>query len=92
MSELIPPGDTIFLRGLAIECIIGFIDWERRVKQTVVIDLELQSVACTGSQTRADPDIISTQRLREVFDTRFGVVRSEAFRMIGDERKRVGLQ
>jgi 7,8-dihydroneopterin aldolase/epimerase/oxygenase len=36
-----PGGDRIFLRGLAVECIIGFIDWERRVKQTVVIDLEL---------------------------------------------------
>jgi 7,8-dihydroneopterin aldolase/epimerase/oxygenase len=33
--------DRIFLRGLAIDCIIGFIEWERRVKQTVVIDLEL---------------------------------------------------
>jgi dihydroneopterin aldolase len=34
-------GDRIFLRGLAVACIIGFIDWERRVKQTVVIDLEM---------------------------------------------------
>lgn len=34
-------GDRIFLRGLAIECIIGFIEWERRVTQTVVIDLEM---------------------------------------------------
>jgi len=33
--------DRIFLRGLAIECIIGFIEWERRVKQTIVVDLEL---------------------------------------------------
>jgi 7,8-dihydroneopterin aldolase/epimerase/oxygenase len=33
--------DRIFLRGLKVECIIGFIEWERRVKQTVVIDLEL---------------------------------------------------
>jgi 7,8-dihydroneopterin aldolase/epimerase/oxygenase len=33
--------DRIFLRGLSIDCIIGFIEWERRVKQTVVIDLEL---------------------------------------------------
>ena len=33
--------DRIFLRGLTAECIIGFIDWERRVKQTVVVDLEL---------------------------------------------------
>ena len=34
-------GDRIFLRGLTTECIIGFIDWERRVRQTVVVDLEL---------------------------------------------------
>lgn len=33
--------DVIFLRGLEVECIIGFIEWERRVRQTVVIDLEL---------------------------------------------------
>jgi 7,8-dihydroneopterin aldolase/epimerase/oxygenase len=34
-------GDRVFLRGLTAECVIGFIDWERRVKQTVVVDLEL---------------------------------------------------
>ena len=33
--------DTVFLRGLAIETTIGFFDWERHVKQTVVIDLEI---------------------------------------------------
>jgi dihydroneopterin aldolase len=37
----VPASDRIFLRGLAVECIIGFIEWERRLKQTVVIDLEL---------------------------------------------------
>jgi dihydroneopterin aldolase len=39
MSDL--SADRIFLHGLTSECIIGFIDWERRVKQTVVLDLEL---------------------------------------------------
>jgi dihydroneopterin aldolase len=34
-------GDRIYLHGLAVECVIGFIEWERRVRQTVVIDLEL---------------------------------------------------
>jgi dihydroneopterin aldolase len=45
--------DTIFLRGLAVECIIGFIDWERRVKQTVVIDLEMP-VDCAAAAVRDD--------------------------------------
>ena len=41
MTTPLYSGDRIFLRGLTAECIIGFIDWERRVKQTVVVDLEL---------------------------------------------------
>ena len=37
-------GDRIFLHGLAVECIIGFIEWERRIKQTIVIDVEMPVV------------------------------------------------
>ena len=33
--------DKIFLSSLAVECIVGIWDWERRVKQTVIIDLEM---------------------------------------------------
>ncbi|HSG66875.1 MAG TPA: dihydroneopterin aldolase [Gammaproteobacteria bacterium] len=33
--------DKIFLTGLKTECIVGIWDWERRVKQTVVVDLEM---------------------------------------------------
>jgi 7,8-dihydroneopterin aldolase/epimerase/oxygenase len=43
--------DRIFLRGLAIDCIIGFVDWERRLKQTVVIDLEM-TVDCRRAAIR----------------------------------------
>jgi dihydroneopterin aldolase len=33
--------DTVFLRGLEIECIIGVYDWEREQPQKVVIDLDM---------------------------------------------------
>jgi 7,8-dihydroneopterin aldolase/epimerase/oxygenase len=33
--------DKIFLTALRTECIVGIWDWERKVKQTVVIDLEM---------------------------------------------------
>ena len=49
MSHSAP--DRIFLRGLAIDCVIGFIDWERRIKQTVVIDLALP-VDCRAAAVR----------------------------------------
>lgn len=45
--------DIIFLRGLAIECTIGFLDWERKVKQTVVIDLEVP-VDCARAAEQDD--------------------------------------
>jgi dihydroneopterin aldolase len=41
----------LFLRGLEVACIIGFIDWERRVTQKVVIDLELP-VDCARAAAR----------------------------------------
>ena len=33
--------DKIFLSQLSVECIVGIWDWERRVKQTVIIDVEM---------------------------------------------------
>lgn len=33
--------DTIFIRALRIETIVGIYDWERRVKQIVVLDVEM---------------------------------------------------
>ena len=33
--------DKIFLSALNVECIVGIWEWERRVKQNVVIDVEL---------------------------------------------------
>jgi dihydroneopterin aldolase len=36
-----PAHDVIFLSNLATECIIGIWDWERRVKQRIVLDLEM---------------------------------------------------
>jgi dihydroneopterin aldolase len=32
--------DRVFLRELGVECVIGFLDWERLVKQTVYLDIE----------------------------------------------------
>ena len=37
----IKESDTIFLHGLKVETIIGIWEWERRIRQTVSIDLEM---------------------------------------------------
>ncbi|EDN66113.1 dihydroneopterin aldolase [Beggiatoa sp. PS] len=33
--------DIIFLTELKVETVIGVFDWERKIKQTVVVDLEM---------------------------------------------------
>lgn len=34
--------DTLFIRGLRADCIIGRAEWERMVRQTVELDLDLR--------------------------------------------------
>jgi len=50
--------DRIFLRGLECQCIIGFIDWERRVPQKVVIDLEFPTDCARAARSDAVADTV----------------------------------
>jgi dihydroneopterin aldolase len=63
MSQVPASGDRIFLHGLTAECVIGFIDWERRVKQTVVLDLELPVDCERASRTDAVNDTIDYKKV-----------------------------
>lgn len=56
-------GDVIFLRGLAVECVIGFIDWERRVRQTVVLDIELPVDCRHAARTDAVADTLDYKKV-----------------------------
>jgi dihydroneopterin aldolase len=33
--------DIVYVRDLKIDCIVGIYEWERRVKQSVVLDLDM---------------------------------------------------
>ncbi len=55
--------DKIFLTGLSTECIVGIWDWERKVKQTVVIDLEM---ACDIRQAALSDHIDDTVDYKQV--------------------------
>lgn len=43
--------DIIYIRNLRIDCIIGVFEWERRVRQTVAIDLDLAADIARAAQT-----------------------------------------
>jgi len=38
-----PPSDRIEILGLSVPAIIGIFDWERKVRQTVVLDLAIET-------------------------------------------------
>jgi dihydroneopterin aldolase len=63
MTSPAPGGDVIFLRGLSVECVIGFIDWERRVKQTVVIDLEMPADCRRAANTDEVADTLDYKKV-----------------------------
>ena len=39
-SDILP--DRLMIRGLELQCVIGVEDWERRMPQRVIVDIELQ--------------------------------------------------
>ncbi|HEY4873316.1 MAG TPA: dihydroneopterin aldolase [Steroidobacteraceae bacterium] len=78
MSDL-RSSDRIFLRGLAVDCIIGFIDWERRVKQTVVIDLEM-SIDCRQAAIR--DDVADTLNYKTVAKRLIAFVQESKFNLV----------
>lgn len=55
--------DKIFLSQLSIECIVGIWDWERRVKQTVVIDVEMAADIRKAAASDSIEDTIDYKRV-----------------------------
>ena len=80
--------DRIFLRGLTVECIIGFIDWERRVKQTVVIDLEIP-VDCRAA-ARTD-EVAATVDYKAVAKRVIAFVERSEFKLVETLAHRLGM-
>jgi len=35
------PGDRVFIEDLKIETVIGIFDWERKIRQTISLDIEM---------------------------------------------------
>src|SRR6185295_6340552 len=71
--------DRIFLRGLSVDCIIGFIDWERRIKQTVVIDIELP-VDCR--QAAITDEVADTLDYKKVSKRIIAFVEGSQFKLV----------
>ncbi|MCC6172876.1 MAG: dihydroneopterin aldolase [Gammaproteobacteria bacterium] len=83
-----PTQDKIFLRGLEVECLIGFIDWERRIRQKVVIDFELP-VDCARAAAR--DEVADTLDYKRVAKRIIEFVGASEFKLVETLAHRVAL-
>jgi 7,8-dihydroneopterin aldolase/epimerase/oxygenase len=88
MTRPTPSADRIFLHGLRAECIIGFIDWERRVKQTVLVDLELP-VDCRRASV--SDDVADTLDYKKVAKRALAYIEASEFKLVETLAHRLAL-
>jgi dihydroneopterin aldolase len=77
--------DIVFLRGLRIETVIGIYDWEREIRQPVVLDLEMASDVRRGAASDRIEDALDYKAVAKrligfVGDSRFQLVETLAER------------
>ena len=51
--------DIIYLHGLKVDCVIGVWEWERRIRQTVRLDLDMGFDITKAAQSDALEDTLS---------------------------------
>jgi dihydroneopterin aldolase len=88
--------DIVFIRGLRIETTIGIYDWEKQIKQPVVLDLEMASDIARGAATDRIEDALDykavSKRLKQfVSESRFELVETLAERIAAIIREEFGV-
>ena len=78
--------DTIFLRDLRVKTIIGIFDWERRVRQTVSIDLKM---SCDVAKAAASDDIADALDYKGVAKRIIEFVEGSEFQLVETLAERI---
>ena len=78
--------DIVYIKGLKTDAVIGVYDWERDIRQTLVLDLELASnnraaAATDGIAEAVDYDAISQRILAYVQASEFQLIETLAERI-----------
>ena len=85
--------DRVFIEALEIDCVIGIYDWERKIKQAIVLDIEMafdnrRPAASDDIADTLDYKAISKRLIQFVGESSFGLVEALAencCRIIVDE-------
>jgi dihydroneopterin aldolase len=80
--------DTIFLNELKVDTVIGIWEWERKIRQTVVIDLEMSADIRKAAESDSVDDTLNyksvAKRVKQfVTDSNFQLVETLAEKIAG---------
>jgi 7,8-dihydroneopterin aldolase/epimerase/oxygenase len=78
--------DTIFVNDLRIETVIGIYDWERRIRQTVSVNLE---IAADIRRAAASDSIEDTLNYKAVAKRLIEFVEGSSFRLVETLAERI---
>lgn len=71
--------DTVFIEGLTVETVIGIYDWERRVRQPVVLDVEM---VFDNTRPAASDRIEDTLDYKAVSKRLAGFIEGSSFQLV----------
>ena len=78
--------DIIYLHDLRIDTVIGVFDWERRIRQTVILDLEM---AADIQRAAASDDLADTLNYKAVAKRLIDFVGHSEFQLVETLAERV---
>jgi dihydroneopterin aldolase len=89
--------DVVFLRGLRIETVVGIYDWEKEIRQPVILDLEMSTDVAVAAASDRIEDAVDykavSKRLKQfVGEGRFELVETLAERCAEIIRNEFGVR
>jgi dihydroneopterin aldolase len=77
--------DKVFIEALEVECVIGIYDWERKIRQPIVLDLEMafdnrKPASTDAIEDTLDYKAVSKRLIQFVSESSFGLVETLAER------------
>jgi dihydroneopterin aldolase len=71
--------DKVFIEALEVECVIGIYDWERKIRQPIVLDLEM---AFDNRKPAASDRIEDTLNYKAVSKRLIAFVEESSFQLV----------
>lgn len=71
--------DTVFIEALEVETVIGIYDWERKIRQKVVLDIEM---GFDNTRAAASDKIEDTVNYKAVAKRLIGFIEGSSFELV----------